>query len=85
MKPQDCFGVVIRTIGLLGILMAIFYAFSAIYIAIDPSYSKPHSAPKTYIIISLVFALVSLYLLRGATHLIQFCYPKKKQFTRNDV
>lgn len=76
MKPRECFGIIVRTIGLLLLIYGVFEAVSALFIVVDKSYTKPHSQPHIYMIYSTIFNLLSLYLLRGAPHLMRFCYPE---------
>jgi hypothetical protein len=37
MKPRDCFGVVVRTVGLFLILFSFFYFYGAVASAISPA------------------------------------------------
>jgi len=75
MTPRDCFGVVVRTIGLLVLLLGIYYAITAAYLLIASDYPRPHSPVTTYLFYGALMIAISLYLLRGASHLIRFCYP----------
>ena len=48
-----------------------------IYIVLDKNYTKPHSEFHTYIIISIPYLVASIYLLKGAPHILRFCYPEE--------
>ena len=75
MTAWQCFGVVLRTFGLILLLCGVYYLFTAAYTAIV-SYSRPHSPPGTYAVYGIAYCLVSLYFLRGAPGLAGFCYPQ---------
>jgi hypothetical protein len=75
MKPRDCFGVVVRSFGLFVFLLGIYYLIAGIILAFIPDYPKAHSPAYTYCIYCTFLIGISLYLLRGAPHLIRFCYP----------
>ena len=76
MKPKDCFGVVIRSLGILTLIGSILYFYSMIdtLLAAD----KPHTPAFEYFIAAVVLLIAGLYLLRGAPHLMRFAYPKDK-------
>jgi hypothetical protein len=44
MKPKEAFGVAVRVVGLLIILVSVLYFVSAIIVFIDPTY-RPNLAP----------------------------------------
>jgi len=76
MKPRDCFGVVIRTLGVLTPVGCALYIYSTIVAFVAP---PPNSSPAyQYIIVAVVLLIVGLYLLRGAPHLMRFAYPPDK-------
>jgi hypothetical protein len=74
MTPQHCFGVVIRTVGLLLLVGSLYFLFSAVYLLAVPL-QRPHSPPSTYALYGCAIGALSLYLLRGAPLLMRFCYP----------
>jgi len=74
MTPQQCFGIIIRTFGLILSLLSFYYFFTAAYLRMS-SYQRPHAPPSTYAVYGVMSLLVSLYFLKGASGLIRFCYP----------
>jgi hypothetical protein len=75
MKPRDCFGVVVRTVGLLLVLFSLFYFYGAVAATVSPALGRG-GTPVYYIGIGVVMMSVGLYLLRGAPHLLRFAYGK---------
>lgn len=74
MTPRDCFGVVVRTVGLLTLLFGFYDLLCSVYILLTPG--RHHNAAfPVYSVYGLIFIVVSLFLLRGAPRLVQFCYP----------
>ena len=78
MKPRDCFGVVVRTVGLLLMLFSLFYFIGGVAAAISPSLGRG-GTPVYYVAIGGVMILVGLYLLRGAPHLLRYSYGGDKE------
>jgi len=74
MKPSQAFGVVVRVIGLLGLIAAFFYALSAIIAYVAPDYRSGMHPWWHYAVSALVCFLVGWYLLRGADRLVAFAY-----------
>lgn len=64
MKPPEAFGVVVRTVGLVVVLIAI----NAIIFAL----AEPGS-----LFLGIPLLLAGLWLLRGAAPLVSFAYPKE--------
>jgi len=77
MKPRDCFGVVVRTVGLLLMLFSLFYFYGAVAASVSPALGRG-GTPVYYIGIGVVMMFVGLYLLRGAPHLLRFAYGKEQ-------
>jgi len=78
MKPRDCFGVVIRSLGVLTLVGCALYIYSTIIALLAPQ--TPNSSPAyQYFIAAIVLLIVGLYLLRGAPHLMRFAYPPDKE------
>jgi len=78
MKPKDCFGIVVRTIGLFLILFSLFYFYGAVAASISPELGRGGTF-SYYAGIGVIMLLVGLYMLRGASHLIQFAYGFDKE------
>jgi hypothetical protein len=78
MKPQDCFGVVIRSLGVLTLVGCTLYVYSTIIALLTPP-TPDRSPPYHYLIAAIVLLIFGLYLLRGAPHLMRFAYPKDKE------
>lgn len=77
MSAKECFGVIVRVVGLLVTLFAFVYLVSAAIVAINPHY-RPDTAPVAhYLLTGLVGLAVGLFLLRGARYLVCFAYPDK--------
>jgi hypothetical protein len=77
MTPRECFGIAIRTIGILALFGSVMYLYSAIAILVLNG--MPHTYPLvSYVGASAVALLVGLYFLRGAPSLINFAYPLPK-------
>ncbi len=75
MKPQQAFGVAVRVIGLIVVLVSILYLVSALVVCIDPTF-RPNLPPAWhYLLDGVVELLVGLYLLRGAALVIRFAFP----------
>ena len=76
----------IRTIGLVVLLFALHCAVDGIYLGLLKNYPVPHSPYYIYILMSILSLVVSIYLLKGAPHLLRFCYPEEPQpIPRNEV
>jgi len=68
MKPQELFAVAVRVVGLLSLLYLVFT--SLMFFAAGVSWQ--------FVVRSLIWALVSLWFLRGAPQLVRFAYPDEK-------
>ena len=64
MKPSELFGVAVRIIGLMGLL----YLVSNAVVFIGTG------APWQLVVRTILLLLLSLYLLRGAPHIVRFAY-----------
>lgn len=74
MTPRECFGIAIRTIGILVLFASVMYLYSAF--AILFVHGMPHTYPLvSYLGAATVALFVGLYFLRGAPRLIRFAYP----------
>ena len=65
MKPADIFGLVVRLIGLVGVVYSLTTAFLFIGTGV----------PVLVTIKFIIAAILSLWLLRGAPQLVRFAYP----------
>ena len=77
MTPRECFGIAVRTIGILVLFASVMYLYSASAVLLV------HGMPHTYPLVSYLGAcavafVVGLYFLRGAPHLVRFAYPQAK-------
>ena len=75
MKPKHAFGVAVRIIGLIVILVAVLYFISGFILLVDPHFRPNVSPAWHYLVDGVVEILVGLYLLRGARHIVRFAYP----------
>jgi len=74
MAPRECFGIAIRTIGIVMLVVSVMYFYSAVAVLFFPG--MPHTSPLvSYLGAFAIWLLVGLYLLRGAPHIIRFSYP----------
>ena len=64
MTPRDVFGLVIRTFGLIGIFLWLYFCKIAITNGDAPLFA-----------LSFAVSAFSGYLLKGAPLLLEFCYP----------
>lgn len=71
MKPEEVFGIVVRTIGLLMLIPA---SLSAAYGLLGLLMGGPAQTIVT-LLFSVPTALVGLWMVRGANSLIEFAYP----------
>lgn len=78
MKPAESFGVVVRSIGLVGLIVAAFYAISAGVALVWPAYRAGISPWWHYVIACLVFSTSGSVLLRKADWIVNFAYPQRK-------
>jgi hypothetical protein len=77
MTPRECFGIAIRTIGILLLFGSVMYLYSALAILVLNG--MPHTYPLlSYVGASAVVLVIGLYFLRGAPSLINFAYPPTK-------
>lgn len=74
MTPKDCFGVVVRSVGLLVLLLGVYELLGSIYVLVTPSRHHNATSP-VYIVYGVFFVALSLYFLCGAPGLMQFSYP----------
>jgi len=76
MKPKEGFGIAVRIIGLILLILGAVYIASGFLLLFDPKF-KPNVAPAWhYFLDGIIGVLISLYLLRGATDIVRFAYPK---------
>jgi hypothetical protein len=71
MTPKNCFGLIVRTTGLLVLLVALYYFFFGL-VLLRGTFSS--MAPLLLVQSSLGIG-VGLYLLRGAPLILRFAYP----------
>jgi hypothetical protein len=77
MAPRECFGIAIRTIGILVLFASVMYLYSAL--AVLFVHGMPHTYPlASYLGACAVALVVGLYFLRGAPRLVRFAYPPAK-------
>jgi hypothetical protein len=81
-KPKQIFGIVVRSIGVLLLILGALYVLSGVVVLISPNF-KPNLSPAWhYFFIGIVG--ISLYFLRGATHLVRFAYPGENSDDKAD-
>lgn len=72
MTPSECFGVVVRTFGLITSLAGLLYLLSLVNIWATPNRVAD---PRAYLVAGGVMLSLGLFLLRGANVLVRFSYP----------
>ena len=84
MKPSDGFGIVVRTIGLLFVLIGIAYSVTVGILIFGTQSTHQEYGVVAYMLCVILFGVVGLYFLRGAPHIVRFAYPGiKKQIASN--
>ena len=73
MKAKEIFGLILRVVGLFGLLYGGFYLLSCLYILIG-SPEREGFGFRQYFLAGVVYVLVGLYFLRGAPHLFRIAY-----------
>lgn len=68
MQPQDLFAIVVRTVGLV----------SLVYLVSTSLMLLGGGLPWAFVLRFIAWALVSIWMLRGAPQLVRFAYPDKK-------
>jgi len=69
MKTEDIFGLIIRTAGLLMAVSGISTACRWLHA----------TAVRDVILFGVPYVAITVYLLRGAPHLVRFSYPDKRK------
>lgn len=76
MRPVQVFGVVMRTFGLALLIYSLWYLLYGVATVFGlPEFRAGFKVG--YFLSGSLFLVVSIYLLRGAPHLMKFCYPEK--------
>src|SRR5665213_1542427 len=84
MKPIEGFGIAVRIIGMILLILAALYIASGTVVLIDPKF-KPNVSPAWhYFLVGIIGILISLYLLRGAPHIVRFAYPEEDSDPKTD-
>ena len=76
MTPTKGFGVVVRSVGLMLLVYSVWYLLygAATILGMEGTQTEWRTG---YFVSGGFLLSVSLYLLRGARHLVRFCYPKE--------
>lgn len=75
MTPRDCFGIIVRTVGLVLLVVSFYYLVPLSLIMFSFANFAYGTAVGPFVG-GLLNVFASLYLLRGAPHLLDYCYPK---------
>lgn len=84
MTARDRFGVVVRSLGLIILLLGVYNVFSSLYLPLDPDFPHRHIAVGG-LVSGCFFGLVGLFLMRGAPALVRFCYPLDERSQRTET
>jgi hypothetical protein len=74
MRPVDVFGIIVRVFGLSLLVYALWYLVYGFSTLLGLS-EQTSGYRISYFISGVTFLALSLYFLRGASHLIRFSYP----------
>ena len=77
MKPKDILGIIIRVIGIVLFLLSIWYLVAGVALLVNPEL-RPEYHARQYFVSGSIGFILGLYFLRGAPHLLRFCYPPDK-------
>lgn len=78
MKPVQIFGIIVRAFGLGLAVYAIWYLTYGISIVLGLPEQRIGSR-ASYFISGITFLILALYFLRGAPHVLRFCYPGQRE------
>ena len=81
MKPEEVFGIIVRTIGLLMLIPA---SLSAAYGLLGLLMGGPAQTIVT-LVFSVPAVLVGLWMVRGAESLVEFAYPPAGRRMHSDA
>ena len=73
MKAKEIFGLILRVLGLFGLLYGGFYLLTCLYILTGYPEREGFGIPQ-YFVAGVGYVLVGLYFLRGAPHLFRIAY-----------
>lgn len=82
MKTKHIFGLLVRIVGLIAIIIGFYHLVEFADIALGVilgntamfEFSRWKATLVEYVVHSLLFILLGLYLLRGAPHIVRFAY-----------
>ena len=78
MRPAQIFGIIVRVFGLSLLIYSVWYLVYGVATALGlPEQQSGFKA--AYFISGVTFLLLSLYLLRGAPHILRFSYPEESK------
>ena len=78
MSEARIFGIIVRTMGLSFFVYSLWYLAYAIANIFGVSTSDYGDKSASYLISGFLFLFISTYLLKGAPHVIKFCYPSER-------
>jgi hypothetical protein len=81
MRPQDYFGLIVRTFGLLSLVLGLIYMYDAAAAILGISAERIREGWTSYLVMGAIMLSVALYLLRGAPALMRYAYrdPEKQR------
>ena len=83
MKPADAFGVVVRVLGLLGVLAGIAYFASFAWLHLAGADDPKGFGPLVYALYGCLTGGLGMCFLRGADVIVNFAYPDEQH--KNDT
>jgi hypothetical protein len=76
MEPKDYFSLALRIIGFLTLAHGLRDLVDFALLLLN--YTNTHSSFSYYLFLGLLYAVVGVYLLRGAPLIVSFAYPTKE-------
>jgi hypothetical protein len=84
MKAKEIFGLILRLVGLLGLLYGGFYLLSCLYCLIG-SEERQGFGVRQYFLAGVVYVIAGLYFLHGAPHLFRIAYGRGDSPSNEDA
>ena len=76
MEPKDYFSLALRIIGFLSLAHGLRDLVDFALMLLN--YTSTHSSFGYYLILGLLYCVVGVYLLRGASLIVRFAYPPER-------
>jgi hypothetical protein len=77
MSVEEWLGLALRIVGAIVSLYGVSYLVDGALFHLE-YFSYPDSSVNYYIVVGLLYCGVGVYLLRGASHVVRFAYPREE-------